>query len=112
MYVNIGDIGGVVRNEIGPMGSWNGRLRWTYDTPFFATGFTGVELEPNALITFFDGSRQVGSALASGRNDTIRFVGFVSTVAFDRVEVNGSFYAIDAHYSSIPPPSGVSGPHR
>lgn len=98
--VNIADIGQGIDNEIGPHGNWTGVLRWEYDDLYLATAFTGIDLESNTTISLFDGDNLVGSTAVGGTSATFQFFGFVSDIAFDSVEMNGSFYAIDAHRST------------
>jgi hypothetical protein len=104
--VNINDVDQGVDNEIGPYGTWDGVLRWDYTGSYKATGFTGVEVESSSQLRLYDGNTLVGSTLVGGSNLIFEFFGFLSTVPFNRAELEGSFYAIDAHRSTrVPEPS-------
>ena len=96
-FANI--LGGGVQNEIGPFPSWNGTLRWDYAQEVVATAFTGVEVSVGTQIRLYRAGALVGST-AFGSFDSFAFFGFTSAEPFDRVEIAGLFYAIDAHYST------------
>jgi hypothetical protein len=107
--VNIGDIGQGIDNEIGPFDSWDGVLRWDYTAMYIATAFTGVSVEASTMIRLYDGAALVGETAVGGTGDLFQFFGFTSTVAFDGVELDGLFFAIDAHYSTVVPAPGALG---
>jgi hypothetical protein len=98
--VNIADIGTPIFNEIGPYGIWDGIVRWEYTADYFATAFTGISVEPDAQVRLYQNGQFVESALAAGTGDVFQFFGFVSSNAFDAVELAGVFYAIDDHRST------------
>ncbi len=102
--VNFADVGMGVDNEIGPFNFWSGTLRWEYTGNYIATAFSGVELEPDSVVSFYRSGKLVGQTEVGGFGDFFQFFGFVSTEAFDRIDLLGDFYAIDAHYSTIPGP--------
>jgi hypothetical protein len=101
--VNIATISPPVLNEIGPLGTWDGVLCWSYPALQRATGFTGIEVEPFTLIRFYAGNVLVDQAFVGGTGEVFDFYGFVTTNPFDRVELEGDFYAIDGHYSTLAP---------
>ena len=105
--VNIGTID-EVGNEIGPMGEWDGILAWDYTTNYIATAFTGVDLEPATVLRLFSDNALVGQTAVGGNGGLFQFFGFLSTVAFDRAELDGVFFAIDAHYSTVPGPGALA----
>jgi hypothetical protein len=111
--VNIADIGQGIDNEIGPIDlDWDGILRWNYIGLYSATGFTGIELEAASQLRLYNGATLVGSTLVGGTGATFQFFGFVSDVSFDRAELEGTFYAIDAHRSTeadaVPEPISIA----
>jgi hypothetical protein len=106
--VNLGDIDAGIDNEIGPMGTWDGVLRWDYAGFYSATGFTGVELEATSDLRLYQGATLVGSTLVGGTGAVFQFFGFVSDVPFNAVELDGTFYAIDAHRSTEAVPEPIS----
>ena len=107
--VNIGNIGGDVQNEIGPFNEWDGALRWEYSGDYLATAFTGISVEPITVLRLFDNGMLIDSIPVGGTGQTFQFFGFTSTVAFDAVELDGIFFAIDAHYSTAVPAPGALG---
>lgn len=98
--VNIATIDVPILNEIGPYGIWDGTLRWDYSIDYLATGFTGVSVEPDAVIRLYQNNQFVEQVGVGGTGDVFQFFGFVSTNQFDAVELNGLFYAIDDHRST------------
>ncbi len=107
--VNIADIDLGIDNEIGPFTEWDGTLRWDYTAMYIATAFTGVSIETSAMIRLYDGATLVGETAVGGTGETFQFFGFTSTVAFDGAELDGIFFAIDAHYSTAVPAPGALG---
>lgn len=106
--VNIANIGQGIDNEIGPFGSWDGQLFTTWNTPYYATGFTGIDFDTTATIDLYLGQTLVGSATAGGAGGIFEFFGFVSDAPFDTMVLNGGFYAIDAHYATkVPAPASL-----
>ena len=105
--VNIGDIDMGVDNEIGPFNVWDGTLAWDYTTNYIATAFTGVDVESSTVLRLFSGDTLVGQTTVGGIGEIFQFFGFVSTIAFDRAELDGIFFAIDAHYSTVPGPGAL-----
>jgi hypothetical protein len=87
--------------EIGPYPRWDFILRWDYSAQYIATSFTGVEMEPGTLLSLYNAGQFLASVPVGGTSDVFQFFGFVSSDPFDRVEVNGLFYAIDDHRSTI-----------
>lgn len=102
--VNIADIAQGIDNEIGPFDAWIGNLRWTYDGQYVATGFTGVSMNPDARMRFLRNGQEIADVAVGGNNETFQFFGFVLDEPFDSVELEGDFFAIDAHYSTAEPP--------
>ena len=107
--VNFATVGNEVQNEIGPFTEWDGTLRWDYTAMYIATAFTGVSIDVSAMIRLYDGATLVGETAVGGTGDTFQFFGFTSTVAFDGAELDGIFFAIDAHYSTAVPAPGALG---
>ena len=105
--VNIGDLDMGIDNEIGPFNAWDGTLAWDYTTNYIATAFTGIEVEPLTVLRLFSGNTLVGQTTVGGSGDIFEFFGFVSTDAFNRAELDGTFFAIDAHYSTVPGPAAL-----
>jgi len=111
--------GNPVLNEIGPLGTWDGILRWDYvGSDYWATSFTGVEVEASTTIHLYDDGSLVdwtsvgGTYVGGTGSNQFQFFGFVSDAAFDAVELNGDFYAIDAHGSTsagvVPEPTTLA----
>ncbi len=98
--VNIANIGDPIVNEVGPFGTWDGILRWEYTSDYFATCFTGVDMEPSTTVRLYQNGQFVESALTQGGGGVFEFFGFVSSNSFDAVEVDGVFYAIDDNRST------------
>ena len=98
--VNIADIG-EVENEIGPYNEWDGTLRWEYaECLHIATAFTGIEVDPTTQLRLYREGELVGSVQTGGTGAMYQFFGFVSSEPFDLAELDGIFFAIDAHYST------------
>lgn len=105
--VNFG-IAPQVDNEIGPFNEWDGTIAWDYITNYIATAFTGIEVESSSVLRLYSGKTLVGETTVGGFGAKFDFYGFVSTVAFDRAELDGLFFAIDAHYSTVPGPGALA----
>ena len=105
--VNIADIGGTIQNEIGPFNSWTGTLLADYGAFNTATFFTIIQGETTTDINIYDGAALIGSVHPS--IDGTSTVGLVSTTPFNRLEISGNFFAIDAHYNTevIPAPGAA-----
>lgn len=106
--VNYADIGGAINVEIGPLGTWDGILRCQFASTYSATAMTGIDMEDGTSVNFFSGSTMVGSsAWKNVTGDVFDFCGFVSDTAWDSFEIDGKFYAIDAHMatSAVPEPA-------
>ena len=105
--VNIG-YHAVIDNYIGPFNVWDGTLAWDYTTNYIATAFTGSNVEPSTVLRLFSGDTLVGQTTVGGFDEDFEFFGFVSTVAFDRAELDGLFFVIDAHWSTVPGPGALT----
>lgn len=105
--VAIGNIDSPIFNEIGPSNGFTGTLRWDYGADYFATSFTGIEVEADSLISFFNDGMLVNSVNVGGTGDTFQFFGFTVVGGFDAVELSGNFFAIDAHASTLVPTPGA-----
>jgi hypothetical protein len=105
--VNYADIGQGINVEIGPVGSWTGTLRAASTQSYYATGFTVIEGETTTAVSFYNGATLLNT-LNLTTTGLFQFFGVVTDQFFDRYEVSGNFYAIDANYfSAVPVPSGV-----
>ena len=98
----------VVDNYIGSFNVWDGTLAWDYSTNYIATAFTGGNVEPSTVLRLFSGDTLVGQTTVGGVGEDFAFFGFVSTVAFDRAELDGLFFAIDQHWSTVPGPAALT----
>ncbi len=98
----------VVDNYIGSFNVWDGTLAWDYSTNYIATAFTGGNVEPSTVLRLFSGDTLVGQTTVGGVGEDFAFFGFVSTVAFDRAELDGLFFAIDDHLSTVPGPGALT----
>lgn len=105
LNVNAANIGQGINVEIGPEPAWTGVLRWDYgDGLYYATAFTGIDLENSSAVSFFRNGQFIDS---SNPVNFFGFSGFVTDFAFDAVEIEGNFFAIDAHYSTAVPEPGT-----
>lgn len=108
LNVNATNIGQGINVEIGPEPQRTGVLRWDYrDGLYYATAFTGIELESASAVSFFRNGQLIESTNPVTPNSWIQFSGFVTDFAFDAVEIEGDFFAIDAHYSTAVPEPGT-----
>lgn len=101
--LKIAHIGQGIDHEIGPSDNWSGTLRWEYSNLYAATSFTGIDVEADQRISFFRADEVVASTLVGGTEDVFQFFGFAVAGGFDAVELQGEFFAIDAHGSTLVP---------
>lgn len=104
--VNFFDIAQGINVEIGPVGGWNGILRAQFATQYIATGFTVIEGESTTAVRFYNGATLLNTFNLT--TSVLQFFGVITDQAFDRYEIDGVFYAIDANYATaVPVPSGL-----